>query len=109
MKKTLANTDIDVSRRRFIVSSAVAGGGLALGIHVPFGISAAEAASTPAATEVNLWVAIRPDDTCVIRIARAEMGQGTRTGLAQLVAEELECDWKKVTTESVTAQQNYAA
>jgi isoquinoline 1-oxidoreductase beta subunit len=109
MNKTLANANINVSRRRFIVNSAVAGGGLALGMHVPFGIPTAEAASAPASTEINLWVAIRPDDTCVIRIARAEMGQGTRTGLAQLVAEELECDWKKVTTESVTAQQNYAA
>ena len=49
--------------------------------------------------EVNAWVVIRPDDTVVIRIARSEMGQGTLTGLAQLVAEELECDWSKVTTE----------
>ena len=39
---------------------------------------------------------IKPDDTCVIRIARSEMGQGTLTGLAQLVVEELECDWNKV-------------
>jgi isoquinoline 1-oxidoreductase beta subunit len=36
------------------------------------------------------------------------MGQGTLTGLAQLVAEELECDWKKVTTESITPGQNLA-
>jgi len=58
---------------------------------------------------VNIWVVVKPDDTCVIRIARSEMGQGTRTGLAQLVAEELECDWKKVTTESITAGQNLAS
>ena len=51
---------------------------------------------------------MKTDDTCVIRIARSEMGQGTLTGLAQLVAEELECDWKKVTTESITAGQNLA-
>ncbi len=44
----------------------------------------------------------------MIRIARSEMGQGTRTGLAQLVAEELGCDWKKVTTESITPGQNLA-
>ena len=64
--------------------------------------------SAPAGAEVNVWVVIKPDDTCVIRIARSEMGQGTLTGLAQLVAEELECDWKKVTTESITPGRNLA-
>ncbi|MEP6658236.1 MAG: molybdopterin cofactor-binding domain-containing protein, partial [Betaproteobacteria bacterium] len=98
------------SRRRFIVgSAAVAGGGLALGIPMPFGIGQAEAQGivvTP--SEVNAWVVIKPDDTCVIRIARSEMGQGTLTGLAQLVTEELECDWNKVTTEMPTPGQNLA-
>ena len=51
---------------------------------------------------------IKPDDTVVVRIARVEMGQGTLTGLAQLVAEELECDWAKVTTEYPTPGQNVA-
>jgi isoquinoline 1-oxidoreductase beta subunit len=51
---------------------------------------------------------IRPDDIVVIRIARSEMGQGSLTGLAQLVAEELECDWSKVTTEYPTPSQNLA-
>ena len=58
--------------------------------------------------EINAWVVIRPDDTVVIRIARSEMGQGTLTGLAQLVAEELECDWSKVTTEYPTPGQSVA-
>jgi isoquinoline 1-oxidoreductase beta subunit len=98
---------MNVTRRQFLVTSAAAGGGLAIGMHVPFGV-AADAKSAAAATELNLWVAIRPDDTCVIRIARAEMGQGTLTGLAQLVAEELECDWKKVTTEPITPGRNLA-
>ncbi len=98
-----------LSRRTFIVgSAAVAGGGLALGFHLPPVAEAAPAQSADAGAEVNAWVVIRPDDTCVIRIARTEMGQGTRTGLAQLVAEELDCDWKKVTTESITPGQNLA-
>ena len=58
--------------------------------------------------EVGAWVFIRPNDDIVIRIARTEMGQGTLTGLAQLVAEELECDWKKVKTEMPTPGQNLA-
>src|SRR5512145_909471 len=90
------------ARRRFIVGSAVAGGGLALGVPLE------PARAQDVGAEVNIWVVIKPDDTCVIRIARSEMGQGTKTGLAQLVAEELECDWKKVTTESITAHGNLA-
>src|SRR5258706_571374 len=104
MKKTLRTTN--VSRRKFIVGTAAAGGGLALGFKLPF-IGPAEAA-TAAGTEVNAWVVVKPDSTCVVRIARSEMGQGTLTGLAQLVAEELECDWKKVATEHVFPGQNLA-
>ena len=90
----------NVSRRQFLVGSAAIGSGLALGLQLPFGPAPALAADgTP---EVNAWVVIRPDDTVVIRIARSEMGQGTLTGLAQLVSEELECDWSKVTTEYPT-------
>ena len=96
-----------MSTSKFIISSAAAGGGLALGFN--FGMDSADAQTVAAPdTEVNVWVVVKPDDTCVIRIARSEMGQGTLTGLAQLVAEELECDWKKVKTESITAGQNYA-
>ena len=100
---------LNLSRRKFIISSAAASGGLALGVTVPFGIGKAKAQAPLAASpEVNAWVVIKPDDTVVIRIARTEMGQGTLTGLAQLVAEELECDWKKVTTEMITPGQNLA-
>src|SRR5215467_5154628 len=95
-----------LSRRTFIVASAAAGGGLALGFNAPFGID--EAAAQSGGAEVNAWVFIRPNDEVVIRIARSEMGQGTLTGLAQLVAEELECDWKKVKTEYPTPGQNLA-
>ena len=105
MRKMTFGKGKQLSRRRFIVgSAAVAGGGLALGLNVPFA-----QAQNGAANEVNVWVAIKPDDTCVIRIARSEMGQGTLTGLAQLVAEELECDWSKVATEGVSPGRNLAS
>lgn len=100
---TLAATT--VSRRSFLVSSATAIGGLSLGFHIPLAGAVAAKGALP---EVNAWVVIKPDDTVVIRIARSEMGQGTLTGLAQLVAEELECDWSKVTTEYPTPGQNVA-
>ena len=95
-----------VNRRSFIAGAAAISGGLSLGFRIPFGLAGAQAADS--APEVNAWVVIRPDDTVVIRIARSEMGQGTLTGLAQLVAEELECDWSKVTTEFPTPGQNAA-
>ncbi|MBV9985346.1 molybdopterin cofactor-binding domain-containing protein [Bradyrhizobium sp.] len=96
-----------LDRRAFVVGAAAAGAGLALGFDLPFGGPAVVHAAdgTP---EINAWVVIRPDDTVVIRIARSEMGQGTLTGLAQLVAEELECDWTKVTTEYPTPGQSAA-
>src|ERR1700694_2460750 len=95
-----------VSRRSLLAGAAAIGGGLSLGFRVPFGLAEAQAADS--LPEINAWVVIRPDDTVVIRIARSEMGQGTLTGLAQLVAEELECDWSKVTTEYPTPGQSVA-
>ena len=93
-----------MNRRSFIVSSAAVTGGLALGFEIPFTSKIARAQD--GVPEVNAWVVIQPNDTVVIRMARSEMGQGTITGLAQLVAEELECDWKKVTYEYPTPGTN---
>ena len=97
---------VAISRRDFLIGTAAAGAGLSLGLYLPFGPRTASAADrTP---EVNAWVVIEPDDTVTIRIARSEMGQGTLTGLAQLVAEELECDWARVKTEYPTPGQSLA-
>jgi isoquinoline 1-oxidoreductase beta subunit len=97
-----------VTRRHLLGGSAAAAGGLLIGFHVPVTHRTAHAQSAAIPPEVNAWVVIKPDDTVIIRIARSEMGQGTLTGLAQLVAEELECDWAKVTTEYPTPGQNLA-
>jgi isoquinoline 1-oxidoreductase subunit beta len=95
-----------ISRRSFVIGTAAVGGGLALGLNIPLGGSVVRAQD--GSPEITHWVVIRPDDTVVIRIARSEMGQGTLTGLAQMVAEELECDWSKVTTEYPTPGQSVA-
>src|SRR6201991_4728019 len=111
MQKMVFGKGQRLSRRSFVVgATAAATGALALGIKAPFVTEAAaqNGAAQNGASELNIWVAIKPDDTCVIRIARSEMGQGTITGLAQLVAEELECDWSKVTTEQITPGTNLA-
>src|ERR1700683_4846363 len=95
------------NRRHFVIGTAAVGAGLALGLDLPFG-GPATVRAADGSPEVNAWVVIRPDDTVVVRVARSEMGQGSLTGLAQLVAEELECDWSKVTTEYPTPGQNLA-
>jgi isoquinoline 1-oxidoreductase beta subunit len=95
-----------INRRAFVVSAAAFGGGLALGMDLPFGPDVVRAAD--GVPELTAWVVIKPDDSVVIRVARSEMGQGSMTGLAQLVAEELECDWSKVSTEFPTPGENLA-
>ena len=87
--------------RRAFLGSAAAAGSLVVG----FPVTAAEAGATP---EINAWVVMQPDEKVIIRIVRSEMGQGTLTGLAQLVAEELDCDWARVTTEYPTPGQSLA-
>ena len=102
-----ASQPVSASRRGFLKASSAALGGLMVAFHIPFDAQAQTAtASMP--PEVNAWVVIKPDDTIVIRIARSEMGQGTLTGLAQLVAEELDADWSKVTTEYPSPGTNLA-
>ena len=96
-----------MNRRTFVVTAAAAGGGLALGLDIPLG-GPQPILAQDGSPEITAWVVVRPDDTVVIRVARAEMGQGSLTGLAQLVAEELDCDWSKVTWETPTPGQNVA-
>lgn len=102
---------VNISRRDFLIGATMAGAGFSLGLYLPLKTNLAMAAGANTNSdvpEVNAWVVIEADDTVIIRIARSEMGQGTLTGLAQLVAEELECDWSKVTTEYPTPGQNLA-
>ena len=117
MKKEIIN----VSRRDFFITSGKVGAGFTLGLYLSAcsdgsvdatsmvgGDVKGQVAAVPEVPEVNAWVMIQPDNSVIIRIARSEMGQGTLTGLSQLVAEELECDWSKVSTEYPTPGQNIA-
>lgn len=91
----------DITRRGFVGTVAAGSGALVLGFPT-------RADAQGAVPEINAWVVVQPDERVVIRIARSEMGQGTLTGLAQLVAEELDCDWARVSTEYPTPGQNLA-
>lgn len=117
-------SNLTLSRRTFVVGAGTAGAGLAISILSGCGGSnespepsvsdqpvRSPSTARPRSSrfenpEVNAWVHIGVDDVVTIRIARSEMGQGTLTGLAQLVAEELECDWSKVVTEYPTPGEN---
>jgi len=103
MKHTVQGV-ADVNRRQFIASTAATA---AAGSFV-FGFATRAEAQGAATPEINAWVVVQPDERVIIRIARSEMGQGSLTGLAQLVAEELEADWSRVTTEYPTPGQNLA-
>jgi isoquinoline 1-oxidoreductase beta subunit len=96
-----------MQRRGFLASAA--GGAFVLGWALPGGAIEAAAQDSSKGADVGIWVVIKPDDTTIVRIARSEMGQGTMTGLAQLVADELDADWSKVQAEYVTPEANYAS
>jgi isoquinoline 1-oxidoreductase beta subunit len=86
------------NRRHFLRTSAGAAGGLLLGFCLPE--RSRLAADTPvAAVKLNAFVQVGSDDIVTLYIHKAEMGQGTVTSLAMLLAEELECDWKQIRTE----------
>jgi len=100
MAKTFARK-FEPARRKFLKQSAAIGGGLSVGFTLPGAL-----AQKPGAVEINAWVVIRPDDAIIIRYARSEMGQGSMTSAPMLVAEELECDWRRVKIEYASANAN---
>ncbi|WP_036595283.1 xanthine dehydrogenase family protein molybdopterin-binding subunit [Ottowia thiooxydans] len=96
-----------LSRRGFLTTASASAGAFTLGFSTLAPQPAAAQAQVQALPpEVNAWVVIQPDESVIIRISRTEMGQGSLTGLAQLIAEELECDWAKVRFELVNPALN---
>jgi isoquinoline 1-oxidoreductase subunit beta len=99
-----------MDRRQFLVTSAVFGGGLALGIAPAAGRGVT--ARTPWAdvkngAEFSPWIEIAADDTVTIHVAEPEIGNGAMTQMAMTIAEELECDWAKVRTVFASIQRNH--
>jgi isoquinoline 1-oxidoreductase beta subunit len=103
------NQITQLGRRGFLGTAAAVAGGFSLGWKIP----EAQAANSPAVAaggvEVGIWAVVHPDDRVVVRIARSEMGQGTLTGLAQLVADEMDADWSKVSAEYIAPEVNLAS
>ena len=89
---------LKLSRRRFAITTASIGGGMAVGFYLP-GASPPLAFAQATGTELSAWVVITPDNTITIRVGRAEIGQGVINATIQFVAEELDADWSKIKTE----------
>ncbi|MCE7797077.1 molybdopterin-dependent oxidoreductase [Sphingobium sufflavum] len=115
MQQDGAAGDLPLDRRRFLVSAAVVGGGMALGIGRggaatgaggkpvtgPWGPDAAQG------SEFSPWIEIAPDDIVTIRVPQPEIGNGAMTQAAMTVTEELECDWAKVRVAFASIQRNH--
>ncbi len=92
------------SRRNFLKTTAAAGGALVLAAYVPFGSNnramALTADSPPAP---NVFISIAPDNTVTVIVKHLDKGQGIATGLATIVADELDADWAQVKTDFAPA------
>ncbi len=97
-----------VSRRTFLRTSLVSGAGLVIAFYVPGKARAAAPAPPKPLPAPNAFLRIAPDESVTILLAHSEMGQGIWTGLAMLVAEELECDWSRIRVEHAPAAPAYA-
>lgn len=101
------NGIVNLSRRDFLKTGSIIGGGLVLGFSLPVRPSFGRAAGNPGGYVMNAFVRIADDGTVTIVANHSEMGQGVYTSLPMLVAEELECDWSKVKVESAPVNPAY--
>ncbi len=86
------------SRREFVGAGIAAGAGLVIGFYLPHGSGSRKESFFP-----NAYLRITPDNKVTIVVARSEMGQGIRTALPMILAEELEADWKQIEIEQAGA------
>ena len=106
------STQASLSRRTLVFAGASAAGGLAIGLPlaaragVPGFDRVTLADGQNQRQELTAWLIIDPDSSVTIRVPHQEMGQGTSTALAMLVAEELDCDWSKVRIEYASGNRN---
>ena len=87
-----------LSRREFVATGVAAGAGLVIGFYLPHRGGSAKEVFSP-----NAYLRITPDNKVTIVVARSEMGQGVRTALPMILAEELEADWKEIEIEQAGA------
>lgn len=92
-----------LSRREFFAAGAAGAAGLVIGFYLPRGGDSGRSADFAP----NAYLRISPDEKITVFVARSEMGQGVRTSLPMILAEELEADWKQVAIEQAGASTLY--
>ena len=97
-----------LSRRELLQKSLLSGAGLFVAFHVPGKARAAQQPPAKPLPPANAFVRVAPDDSVTVLLAHSEMGQGIWTGLAMMIAEELDCDWSKIRVEHAPAAPVYA-
>jgi isoquinoline 1-oxidoreductase beta subunit len=100
-------SEMPLTRRTFLKTTTVAGGGLVLGAYLPIADTDDVVDAAAGSFEPNVWIRITPDDKVRIMLSMVEMGQGVMTAMPMLVAEELDIDWNNVTTEWAPADRRY--
>lgn len=99
----------NIQRREFLKLTGMTASGLVLGAMLPGWSPAFAAEKGEDAHTLNLFVTINKDNTVNIVCHRSEMGQGIRTGIPQIVADELEADWQKVNVVQGLANEAYGS
>ncbi|HYV65443.1 MAG TPA: xanthine dehydrogenase family protein molybdopterin-binding subunit [Myxococcales bacterium] len=97
-----------LTRRQLLRRSLLSGAGLFVAFHIPRKVRAAPDPAAKQLPDPNAFVRVAPDDSVTVLLAHSEMGQGIWTGLAMLIAEELDCDWSKIRVEHAPAAPVYA-
>ncbi len=96
-----------IDRREFIKLSVTGSAFLAIGLNVSLAQSSTPSTDKKVNFSSSLWIKIDIDNKCVLNIPESEMGQGIYTGLATLLAEELDLNWSDVTVERAPSLNVY--
>ena len=103
------NSIENVSRRGFLKVAGIASGSFVLGMNLPLATAQAKSSTSALSHELNFFVSIASDSMVTLVCHRSEMGQGIRTSVPQIIAEELEADWQKVSVVQAKADQKYGS
>jgi isoquinoline 1-oxidoreductase beta subunit len=95
-----------ITRRGFVITGALGGAGFVLAYYAAFREKQPRH-DEPGTFSPNVWLQIAPDNTVTIWVAKSEMGQGVRTSMAMLVAEELDADWSTIRIQQAPTSEDY--